>query len=341
MLGQINDKIKPRIAALKKQRADLSQIAEEIRDGRVLSATDLVSVDDLSLEDIGLIFELAKLFQLELPEHKKIPLLRGKSIINFFMEESTRTRVSFEMVGKHLSADTINVSASSSSMAKKGETLNDTARTLRSLRADLIILRHSQAGSPGMIAAEIEPPVINAGDGWHDHPTQGLLDVFTIEDYYGSIEGKTVLVVGDILHSRVAGALIRSVLKCGGKIRLSGPPTMIPKKVEAEFGVEVEYNLEKAIKDVEVVYALRVQLERAAGAFIPTIRDYSKLYCVNPVRLARAAPKAMVMHAGPINREVDLRTEVMEGPQSFVETQVANGWAIRAALLYLLTRRSS
>jgi aspartate carbamoyltransferase catalytic subunit len=258
------------------------------------------------------------------------------SQINFFFETSTRTKVSFDLAGKHLGIDTIGVSKSGSSMEKKGETLNDTARTLDRMHADVIVLRHAKAGTPGQIASQIKAPVINGGDGWHDHPTQGLLDLYTMLEKKGTIKGLKVALVGDILHSRVAGALIRGLNKYGVKIRLCGPPTMIPYGVEKVFNCEVFHNVEEAVKDVDVIYSLRVQLERAASAYIPTIREYSKTYCINPARLKLAKPDAIVMHAGPVNREIDIRTEVLEGPQCVMEEQVENGFAVRLALLYLL-----
>jgi aspartate carbamoyltransferase catalytic subunit len=256
--------------------------------------------------------------------------------VNFFFEDSTRTRLSFELAGKHLSIDTVNVSGKGSSMDKKGETLNDTARTLNAMHADVIILRHSKAGTPQMIAKQISAPVINGGDGWCEHPTQAMLDLYTMWEKKGKIKGLDVVIVGDIKHSRVAGSLIRALNKYGVEPRVCGPPTLMPFGLEKAFKCKVYYNLEEAIKGVDVVYALRIQLERAAGADVPSVREYSKCYCINPAKLALAKPDAIVMHPGPINREVDLRTEVMESKQSVVEEQVENGFALRLALLYLI-----
>jgi len=326
---------------LNSKNEEFENILVKMKAGQDLSTKDILYIDDLKKEDIELIFRVAYPFKQEFIHRpqKKIPLCKGKFQVNFFFEDSTRTRTSFEIAGKHLNADTVNLSGSSISMAKKGETLMDTVRTIRSMNADIIIMRHSKAGTPGMIAKELKCPVINAGDGWHEHPTQTLLDLYTIEEAKGRIAGLKMLLVGDVLHSRVAGSLLRGWNKMGaGEIRVCGPPTMIPKGLEEEFNCKVYYDIEEAIKDVDVVYALRIQWERAASAFIPTVREYSKRFCINPDRLKLAKPDAIVMHAGPINREIDLRTEVMEGPQSKVEEMVTNGFCIRLALLYLLLK---
>ncbi len=325
---------------LNKKNEEFEKILIQLQGNDRLSTKNIISIDDMTLDDIKLIFRITWPFKERflVRETKKIPLLKGKSIINFFFETSTRTRVSFELAGKHLNADTINISASASSMSKKGETLKDTAQTLNAMKADCVILRHSKAGTPELIAKELDCPVINAGDGWHEHPTQALLDAFTICDKLGTLRGKTVLIVGDITHSRVAGSLIRIVKKMNGNIRIAGPPTLIPEGIEEAFGVKVYYNLDEAIKDVDVVYALRIQLERAAGGDIPSVREYSKNFVINPDRLKLAKKDAIVMHPGPINREIDLRSEVMDGPQSVVEEQVTNGFCVRLALLHLLIR---
>jgi len=326
---------------LNAQNEAFEKILFKLKGDQNLSVKDIISIDDLSIKDMKLIFRITYPFKEEFikrPE-KKIPLLKGKVAINFFMEASTRTRTSFEIAGKQLNVDTINVSGGSdSTTSKKGETLNDVARTLRRLMADCIILRHAKAGSPSMIAKQVECPIINAGDGCHEHPTQCLLDLYTIYEKKNRIKGLNIVIVGDILHSRVAGSLIRGLKKFGANVRVAGPPTLIPHSLE-NFGVEVYYDLDEALKDVDVIYALRIQLERAAAAFIPSVREYSKKFVINPDRLKLAKPDAIVMHPGPINREVDLRTEVMEGPQSVVEDQVTNGLAIRMALLFLLIKR--
>ncbi len=325
---------------LNKKNEKFETILATLKGNDELSTKNLVSIDDLTFDDIKLIFRITWPFKAEFinRERKKIPLLKGKSIINFFFETSTRTKVSFELAGKHLNADTINITGSSTSMAKKAETLNDTVRTLNAMRADLMILRHSSAGSPKLIANEIRCPVISGGDGWHEHPTQALLDAFTICENLGTIKDKTIVIVGDVLHSRVAGSLIRVLKKMRGKVRVCGPPTMIPKYAKEVFDVDVFYDIDEAIKNVDVVYSLRVQLERAASGFIPTIREYSKNYVISPERLKLAKSNAILMHAGPINREVDIKTEVMEGDQSVVEDQVTNGFCTRMALLYLMIK---
>ncbi len=304
---------------------------------RKLPTKNIVSIEDLSKEDMQLIFDCARLFkEFIVKPDKKINLLKGMSQINFFFESSTRTRVSFELAGKHLSVDTINVTGSASTIEKKGETLNDVARTLNAMHADIIILRHARAGSPGMIADQISAPVINAGDGWHEHPTQALLDLYTMLDKRGQISGLKVAIVGDIKHSRVAGSLIRALNCFGVEPNVAGPPTLIPYGLEKVFKCRVFHNIEKAVKGVDVIYALRIQLERAAGGDIPSVREYSKCYCINLERLAMAKFDAIVMHPGPINREIDLKTEVMESDKSAVEDQVENGFAVRLALLYLM-----
>jgi aspartate carbamoyltransferase catalytic subunit len=323
---------------LNAKNEELEKILFALKGSDELSTKDIISMDDLSQDDIMLIFKITYPFKQQFIKRpdKKIPLLKGKFQMNFFVETSTRTRTSFELAGKHLSADVINASADSSSMAKKGETLMDTVRTFNSMAMDIIVMRHYCSGASEMIAREIKCPTINAGDGWHEHPTQALLDLYTIYEAKGRIKGLDVVIVGDILHSRVAGSLIRGLKKMGANVRISGPPTLIPYGLDKAFGVKVFYNIEEAMKNVDVVYALRVQVERAAAAFIPSIREYSKNYCINPARLKLAKPDAIVMHPGPINREVDLRTEVMEGPQSKVEEQVTNGFCVRLALLFLL-----
>ncbi|MBI4176081.1 MAG: aspartate carbamoyltransferase catalytic subunit [Candidatus Aenigmarchaeota archaeon] len=302
-----------------------------------LSTKDVLSMDDLTPKDIELIFRITLPFKefLKRPD-KKIPLLKGKSTIQFFFETSTRTRVSFELAGKHLGADTINVGKADSSIGEKGETLNDTALTLDAMRADCIILRHSRAGTPQMIAKEIQAPVINGGDGWHEHPTQTLLDLYTIYEKKGRLKGIEAVIVGDILHSRVAGSLMRGLKKMGVRVRVCGPATLMPCGVEKVFGVKVYHNLDEAIQGVDVAYALRIQAERGATGEIPTVREYSKQYVINERRLKLAKPDAIVMHAGPVIREVDITTQVLEGPQSVVQEQVTNGFAVRLALLSLL-----
>ncbi len=320
---------------------DLSAWFRLVCKKKVLSQKDILSIDSLTDQDINTILETAWLFKhvvLGQVGKKKLDLLKGFSTINFFCEDSTRTRSSFELAGKHLGADTINISGDSSSMKKKGETLNDTARTLDQMHPDCIIVRDKHALAPAMIAREVKAPVINAGDGWHEHPTQALLDVLTMLEEFGTLKGKTMAIVGDILHSRVAGSLLRIGKRLGMKLRVVAPPTLLPVGVEKVFNARVYSAMDEGIKGVDIAYLLRIQLERAAAAYIPSVRDYSKLYCMNRARLPLLAPGAIIMHAGPINREVDLSTEVMEGKQSRVEQQVQNGLAVRMALLYILIK---
>lgn len=325
---------------LNAKNEDFENILLKMKDNQQLSTRNLISIEDLTPKDIELIFRIAYAFKDQFIKrpNKKIPLLKGKFQLNAFFETSTRTRLSFELAGKHLSADTINISGDASSMAKKGETLNDTVRTIDSMNPDVLIVRHNAAGTPEMIAKEVRCPVLNAGDGWHEHPTQCLLDLYTMQEAKGKIKGINVVVVGDILHSRVAGSLLRGLKMMGANTTVCGPPTLLPAGLEEEFGCKVTYNIEEGVKDKDVIYALRIQRERAAGAFVPSIREYSKQYCINPGRLKRAKKDAIVMHPGPINREVDLRTEVMDGPQSKVEEQVTNGFCVRLALLYLIVK---
>ncbi len=297
-----------------------------------LKNRSILSVDDLSVDDIKTIFQEAERFKKD--KKRKWDYLKGRSIMNFYCETSTRTRSSFELAGKMLSADVINVSGDSSSMSKKGETLNDTTRTLKAMGADLIILRHDKAGAVQMIAKEVGDPVINAGDGWHEHPTQALLDAFTM----GNIKGKKVFVVGDLVHSRVFGSLVRIVRKLGGDVEVVAPPTMVPKDADKVFSVKVHSDLDKVIVRADFIYALRIQRERAGTSYIPTIRDYSKLYNINKARIDKAKPNVKVMHAGPINREVDVATEVVESEHSLIEEQVTNGLYIRLALLNLILK---
>lgn len=323
---------------LNKKNEEFEKILAKMKGPDELSTKNIVSMDDLTEKDIELIFRLTLPFKenfIKRPD-KKIPLLKGKSTINFFFETSTRTRISFELVGKHLGADTINIGKSDTTIGEKGETLNDVARTLNRMYSDCIILRHSKAGTPKMISREIKSPVINAGDGWNEHPTQALGDLYTIYEKKGRINGVNVLIVGDVLHSRVAGSLLRGLKKMGANVKVAGPATLIPYGIEETYGVKVYHNIEEALPGTDVIYALRIQVERAAAAFIPTSREYSKMYIINKKRLAMAEPDAIVMHPGPVNRDLDVRTEVMEGPQSAIEEQVTNCFAVRFAILTLL-----
>jgi aspartate carbamoyltransferase catalytic subunit len=323
---------------LNRKNEEFEKILANMKGSDELSTKNLVSMDDLSEKDIELIFRMTLPFK-ELfikRKEKKIPLLKGRSTINFFFEPSSRTRVSFELAGKHLGADTVNVGKSDTTIGVKGESLNDVARTLNRMYSDLIILRYGKSGTPQMIAKEITAPVISAGDGWHEHPTQVLGDLYTLYEKKGKIKGLTIVIVGDVLHSRVAGSLLRAFKKMGANVRIAAPSTLIPYGVEQLFGAKVYHKVEDALPGADAIYALRIQLERAAAAFIPSLREYSKMYVVNPKRLALAKPDAIVMHAGPFNRDLDVHSDVIEGPQSVIEEQVTNCFAVRFAVLTLL-----
>lgn len=298
---------------------------------------NLLGIQELQREEICFILDTAESFKEVLTRPiKKVPTLRGKTVINLFHEPSTRTRISFEIAGKRLSADTINISPSTSSLTK-GESLKDMAKTLEAMNPDIIVIRHSMPGAPHLLAQEAKFSVINAGDGAHEHPTQALLDLLTIREHKGKIEGLQVAIVGDILHSRVARSDIFGLLKLGAKVRLVGPPTLIPPFVE-RLGVTVEYNLEQGIKGCDVIMLLRIQLERQNKLFFPSIREYSKLYGLTLDKLAKARPcqDVIIMHPGPINRGVEIDPQVADAPFSLILDQVTNGLAVRMALLYLI-----
>lgn len=267
---------------------------------------------------------------------KKLPTLQGRTVANLFFENSTRTRTSFEVAAKRLSADVVNFSVATSSVSK-GETLIDTAATIRALGADLIVMRHGSAGTPQMLARAIPGiSVVNAGDGCHEHPTQALLDLFTILERKGRIEGLTVAIVGDILHSRVARSNIWGLTKMGAHVRVVGPPTLLPSGI-ADWGVEVHHDLRAGLAGADVVYLLRIQTERLSANLFPSIREYRLLYAVTAKRLTLAKPDAIVMHPGPVNRGVEIDQDVADGPQSSINEQVTNGVAVRMAVLYLLS----
>ncbi len=297
---------------------------------------DLLSVEELSKEEIELVLHTAESFkEVSSREIKKVPALRGKTVANLFFESSTRTRTSFELAAKRLSADIINFSSSGSSTSK-GESLRDTAKNIEAMNVDTIVMRHSSSGSAEYLARSVKAGVINAGDGIHEHPTQGLLDIFTIRERKKKIEGVKVCLVGDILHSRVARSNIWGLKKLGAKVTVCGPPTLIPSKIE-ELGVEVAYDLDKAIKDQDVLNILRIQLERQKGAFFPSIREYAAEYGISLDRMKKAKEDVIIMHPGPINRGVELAAEVADGPHSVILDQVTNGVAVRMAVLFLTT----
>jgi aspartate carbamoyltransferase catalytic subunit len=304
-----------------------------------LKRKDLTSIASLSSDEIMLILETADSFkEVTGREIKKVPALRGKTVVNFFFEPSTRTRTSFELAAKRLSADVINFSPSSSSVVK-GETLLDTARNIEAMQADIIVLRHPAAGAAETLARGVKSSVINAGDGWHEHPTQALLDLFTIREKGLVFKGLRVAIVGDIAHSRVARSNIYALTKLGAEVLAVGPPTMMPASLE-KLGVRVHYNLDEALRGVDVIMMLRLQLERQGRALFPTIREYSNLYGLTAERLRMAAPGALVMHPGPINRGVEIAPDVADSFSSVILDQVSNGVAVRMGILYLLSGAS-
>ena len=301
-----------------------------------LKRKDLVSIASLSPDEIGLILETADSFkEVSGREIKKVPALRGKTVVNFFFEPSTRTRTSFELAAKRLSADVINFSPSSSSVVK-GETLLDTARNIEAMQADIIVLRHPAAGAAATLAKGVKSSVINAGDGWHEHPSQALLDLYTLREKKLEFKGLRVAIVGDIAHSRVARSNIFALTKLGSEVRVVGPPTMIPTQLD-RCGVQVYYDFDEAVRGVDVIMMLRLQLERQGRALFPTIREYARLYGLTAERVKLAAPGVLVMHPGPINRGVEIAPEVADSFSSVILDQVANGVAVRMAILYLLS----
>lgn len=305
-----------------------------------LSRKHLTSIKSIEASDIELIFQTADNFKdiLQRPI-KKVPSLRDITIANLFFEDSTRTRISFELAEKRLSADTINFSASGSSV-KKGETLLDTVRNILAMKVDMIVMRHSSSGAAEFVSQHIPACVINAGDGTHEHPTQGLLDGFSVREKFKSLKGLNYLIIGDIKHSRVAGSDIPLMLKMGAKVKVCGPPTLVPKYIE-ELGVTYEPNLKKALEWCDVANVLRIQLERMDIKFIPSLREYSLTYGVNRELLDSINRKITIMHPGPINRGVELNSDVADSSQSIILQQVENGVAIRMAVLYLLADRKN
>ncbi len=300
-----------------------------------LNSKDLLGLKNISAEEIELVLNTAEPMKgIVQRSIKKVPTLRGKAVINLFYEPSTRTRTSFELAGKYLSADTINIASSSSSVVK-GETLKDTAKTLEVMGADVVILRHPVAGAPEILAKHVRSSVINAGDGAHEHPTQALLDMFTIREKKGTLANLKIAIVGDVLHSRVARSNIWGLIKMGAEVRLIGPTTLIPPEIE-KTGVKVYHDIEKGLKDVDVINILRIQMERQKKGLFPTIREYSKLFGVTREKLKVAKEDVLVMHPGPMNRGVEISPEVADGLESAINEQVTNGVAVRMALLYLM-----
>jgi aspartate carbamoyltransferase catalytic subunit len=304
-----------------------------------LQSRHLLGIEQLDADEIGLILDTAEsLAEVGTREIKKVPILRGKTVVNFFVEPSTRTRSSFELAEKRLSADTVNFSASSSSFVK-GETLLDTARNLAAMAPDFIVIRHSQPGAPHFLSRHTDCSIVNAGDGAHEHPTQALLDAYTIRQHKERLEGLKVAIVGDITHSRVARSNILLLDRMGAEVTVCGPPTLIPLEVE-RLGCRVTHSVDQAVEGVDVVMALRVQLERMKGGAFPSLREYARLYGIDSRRLARSAEDAIVMHPGPINRGVEITGDVADGEHSVILEQVTNGVAVRMAVLYLLAGES-
>jgi aspartate carbamoyltransferase catalytic subunit len=301
-----------------------------------LNRKDILGIQELSVEEIDLILETADSFiEVSTREIKKVPTLRGKTVINLFYEASTRTRTSFEIAGKRLSADTINISASTSSVVK-GETLIDTAKNLEAMNPDVIVIRHSAAGAPHMLAGILRQSIINAGDGAHEHPTQALLDMMTIRAKKGGIAGLKVAIVGDIAHSRVARSNILGLTKMGAQVCVSGPATMIPRGIE-KMGVVVHMRIEEAILDADIIMMLRIQTEREKQNIFPSLREYAQYFSLNRRNIGLARKDVLIMHPGPINRGVEISSDLADGPHSIILDQVTNGVAVRMALLYLLT----
>ncbi len=297
---------------------------------------DILGIKDLTVDEINLVLDTADSFiEVSTREIKKVPTLRGKTIVNLFFEASTRTRTSFEIAGKRLSADTVNISASTSSVVK-GETLIDTARNLEAMNPDVIVIRHSAAGAPHMLARLVKQSIINAGDGAHEHPTQALLDMMTIREKKGKIAGLKVAIVGDIAHSRVARSNIYGLTKMGARVIVAGPAMMLPRNIE-QMGVAVFDKLEDAIKGADIIMMLRIQLERQQQKIFPSLREYSNYFCLNKTNITLAKEDVLVMHPGPINRGIEIAPDIADGPYSVILDQVTNGVAVRMALLYLLT----
>jgi aspartate carbamoyltransferase catalytic subunit len=300
-----------------------------------LNRKDLLGLEELSAEEIGIILDTAQPFK-EISERriKKVPVLRGNTIVNLFFEPSTRTRISFEFAEKRLSADTINISQTMSSVTK-GETLVDTARNLEAMKIDMVIMRHSASGAAKFLADRIVSKVVNAGDGFHEHPTQGLLDMLTIRDKLGRIEGLRVVIVGDIMHSRVARSNIWGLTKLGAHVAVCGPPTLIPPGIQ-DLGVDVYSHVEEAIENADVLNVLRIQLERQQANLFPSLREYNKIFGISKKRLEKAKSTILILHPGPMNRGVEIDSDVADGEHAVILDQVTNGVAIRMSVLYLL-----
>lgn len=295
----------------------------------------ILSIHDFTPEDIVRILDTAESFrEVGTRVIKKVPALRGRTVVNLFYENSTRTRISFELAAKRLSADVINFSTSGSSVSK-GESLKDTALTLQAMGADAVVIRHSSSGSPLALTSWIRGSVLNAGDGTHEHPTQALLDLYTMRERLGRLEGLQVAIVGDVMHSRVARSLSFALVKMGARVTLVGPPTLIPPDAPA-WGVDVSYAIDEVLPRLDVCYMLRVQRERQRQQYFPSVREYSRLFGLTRERVTRLPDHALVMHPGPMNRGVEIDSDVADLPRAVIEEQVTNGIAVRMSLLYLL-----
>jgi aspartate carbamoyltransferase catalytic subunit len=334
------------------QRATRGKPAEEVRppEGVEIPTWErrhVLDLDDFSRREMEQVIETADAMKEVLSrEIRRVPTLRGTIVATLFYETSTRTRSSFELAAKALGADVVSVAAGASSV-QKGESLVDSARTLQAIGADILVMRHRHSGAPYLVAGHVDISVINAGDGWHAHPTQALLDAYTIQQHLGDLRGKKVVIVGDILHSRVARSNIWGLTTMGAQVVLCGPPTLLPSSLRSDHRgnenralppVEVDTNLGRAIEGADVVMALRLQLERQQAGLLPSLREYMRLYQVDEERLARAKPSVLVMHPGPINEGIELSPAVAHGARSVIEEQVTNGVAVRMALLYLLAK---
>ena len=306
-----------------------------------LSTKHLLGIKDLLRSDIDLILSTAKQFKEVLQRPiKKVPSLRDTTIVNLFYENSTRTRISFELAEKRLSADTLNFSASGSSVSK-GETLLDTVNNILSMKVDMVVMRHSASGAPHFLAKHIPAAIINAGDGINEHPTQALLDAFSIQEKCGTLEGKKIVLVGDIMHSRVALSNIYLLKKAGAEVMVAGPPTLIPKYLKEAFDIQIEYNLRKALEWCDVANILRIQLERQNQVLFSSLREYNLAYGVNRKLLDSLNKEVVILHPGPINRGVEIDSDVADSQQSIILQQVENGVAVRMAVLYLLSNKQN
>jgi aspartate carbamoyltransferase catalytic subunit len=310
-------------------------VAPTQRPASRLKSRHLLGIEELSAEEIVLILDTAEAMR-EIAERpiKKVPTLRGRTVVNLFFEPSTRTRTSFEVAEKRLSADTLNVAIATSSVVK-GETLVDTALNLEAMAPDMIVLRHASSGACHLLARVCRSRIINAGDGMHEHPTQALLDAFTIRQHKGTLSGLKVAIVGDLLHSRVLRSNVLLLTRLGAEVWVCGPPTMVPSGIE-RFGVRVTPFVDEAVADADVIMLLRIQLERMEGGFFPSLREYFQVFGMTEARVRLARPDAIIMHPGPMNRGVEIASEVADGPYSVILEQVSNGVAVRMAVLYLL-----